>query len=732
MLFYKLCLERSSIHQFKRFYLLGASVLAFAIPNITFVAYVEPIVYNLNLLSTSTTFDQTQTLAPEHTVDFIPSMLWALYALGVLIFLFKFCKNLFQIYARIHQNPKETSKGFIHVLIDNLIIPHTFFNYIFLNKSKFKSQQIPKEVLLHEQTHAQQKHSIDIICMEVLQIALWFNPLIYLLKKDIKLNHEFLADDAVLKQGVNASAYQTILLAFSSKASHQHLANAINYSSIKKRFTVMKTQSSPKSNWLRRLLILPLLAVLLYSFTQREQVVKPSDASPLEIMDQPEAVSIELMKEYNKFIASYEQTKTIPVDKYNRAVAIYKLMSKAQKTSVKTYPGMALTNLLEVLPKTPSEIQFNAWKDETMFALWLDGTPIKNSYLNQITAIDIAYAQGNMVDVNERSAQFAPPYQTRLYTKHGFEQAFANAENRKEAEFKKVLSEIANENEQQQRVAQDGVTKAQLAEYNQLAKHYNDQAQDKRTIKIKDMKRLKVLYDKMSKAQKATAQPLPNFPPPPPPPLPETPTEAQKKTYTNGVVNHKSKENSYTYTHKNDKGEYVEVTVITDDEMMPPPPPPPPAKINTGFLKVNGQVLYYVEQQNGKTYYNRSGNLVDKNGKKLNGNIQVNASDVMPGQYITKVYQDSKVVVEFKDNVPEQFTAIVEIPTPPEPMSPLQLIKTMAKSNAEFYYERKKISSEKAIELVKQHNDLNIEVKSIDSKSPVVNITKAPIILETD
>ena len=98
--------------------------------------------------------------------------------------------------------------------------------------------------MLHEQAHASQKHTADILFIEVLKVVFWFNPLFYLYKKEIKLNHEFLADRAVLKKGLDASVYKELLLSFSSNQNNLSLVNAINYSSIKKRFTVMKKQTS--------------------------------------------------------------------------------------------------------------------------------------------------------------------------------------------------------------------------------------------------------------------------------------------------------------------------------------------------------------------------------------------------------------------------------------------------------------------------------------------------------
>ena len=256
VLFYKLFLENQNMHLFKRFYLLASIVFAFSVPFITFTEYVEPV---QPIESYQTSFEPVfvPQIVEEPQVNYVPIILWSIYGLGVLLFSVKFILNLIRIFNKIRKNETNKSQSFIYVLLNDLVIPHSFFSYIFLNKETYKTEQIPNEVLIHEQTHAIQKHSIDVLLIELLQILFWFHPLVYIIKHAIKLNHEFLADEAVINQGVEPSAYQQLLIAFSSNASKHELASAINYSSIKKRFTVMKTHTSKRNIWLRSIVLLP-------------------------------------------------------------------------------------------------------------------------------------------------------------------------------------------------------------------------------------------------------------------------------------------------------------------------------------------------------------------------------------------------------------------------------------------------------------------------------------------
>ena len=311
--FYKLVLEKESFHVFKRTYLLGSTVLAFIIPLITFTEYIEVIPQENPLFIPE--FTIRNNIIENEPINYTPYILWSIYSLGVLLFSLKFFKNLIELIIKVRRNPKFKNHSFINVLLQDPVIPHTFFNYIFLNKQKFETHQIPKEVLLHEQTHAKQKHSLDVLFIEILQIMLWFNPFIYFIKQSIKLNHEFLADHAVISNGISSSIYQKTLLAFSSNATQQPLANAINYSSIKKRFTVMKTKTSKQQFWLRNFLLLPILAILIYSFSEKKIV--EIDSVNFNSIETPQILLPEGLEKTDNYSSNTEKLKTIDSLKLN-------------------------------------------------------------------------------------------------------------------------------------------------------------------------------------------------------------------------------------------------------------------------------------------------------------------------------------------------------------------------------------------------------------------------------
>ncbi len=340
-IFYKFFLENESIHVFKRVYLLAALVLSYSIPFITF--YVPTTTNTANPVTLPDDINGIETSTFNLFLEQLPLILGILYFVGVLVFAYRFTKNLYQIISKIRRNPKLKIAKYIQVLLQDKVLPHTFFNYIFLNKTELESKEIPSEVIIHEQTHAQQKHSIDILFIEFLQVLFWFNPFIYFLKRSIKLNHEFLADQAVLNQGIAPNYYQNLLLVFSSNTQTPILANSINYSLIKKRFTVMKTQSSKNSIRLRVLLLLPLLALLIYSFSTTEEINK-DESNPIEEIEIIQKIATKAqVKEYNKLAKKYndmdEGRMKINKADVQRLKYLYNLMSDKQQKNAEPFPN---------------------------------------------------------------------------------------------------------------------------------------------------------------------------------------------------------------------------------------------------------------------------------------------------------------------------------------------------------------------------------------------------------
>ncbi|MEO6347306.1 MAG: M56 family metallopeptidase [Aquaticitalea sp.] len=725
MVFYKLFLERENMHLIKRYYLLAVLILSLGIPFVTFVQYIEPTITDTFVLPMDTIVSYPEIENVPAPTNYTPIILWSLYGLGFLIFGLKFSLNLSHIYKKIKHNPKHRNQRFINVLLTDLITPHTFFSYIFLNKRKYEAQEIPQEVFIHEQTHARQKHSIDVLCIELLQVVFWFNPLLYLIKKDIKLNHEFLADQAVLKNGIQPSAYQTLLLAFSSDAQHVELANAINYSSIKKRFTVMKTHTSKQKIWLRSLLLLPLVALTLYGFSERKDVVREDVNSVHTISDTIQNINIYIDKNENILL----NKKAIKFE--NLQVAINKLndhLTTEEKqlflSATIKYETEDTRDLMNKIPTILFNCNIYMWTAINVLELKTPGVNsviLKNKYAGKTIEEANKFYEKETIDLS--------PYEP--------------ADSTSPWQISTEVSAITYTEIDESKIPD--ASKELVEEYNTIARKFNSKASDDKIYKLKDVNRIYIIYPQLSKKQKEAAEKYPDiFKAFSTDQLKATPEEVEEY---NKLAKHCNSELSdeqpilkvkdikrleYLYSKMSDD-QKKNAETYPDFSKMPPPPSP-----ETGFIIVNGETLWYVKF-NPIKYYNKKGYLVDKNGKTLKGNNQVNASDVLPGQYINKIYQNDKVVVEFKDNM----SGAIPPPPPPPPLpppssphtedsaphldnSPLSAIlgnqeiyESMkkffvyqeAEKQVPFFLDGNKISSKQAIEFVKKTNNFKIEQK---------------------
>ena len=140
--------------------------------------------------------------------------------------------------------------------------PFSFFNWIFINPEWHKSDEI-EEIMMHELTHCQQLHSIDIIFAELFCVVFWFNPFVWLLKREVRLNLEYLADNSVLANGKDNKEYQYHLLGLTYRKNVATITNNFNVLPIKKRIKMMNKKETKGILKAKYMLYIPLVAMLL-------------------------------------------------------------------------------------------------------------------------------------------------------------------------------------------------------------------------------------------------------------------------------------------------------------------------------------------------------------------------------------------------------------------------------------------------------------------------------------
>jgi len=267
---YKLALENEKMFRFNRVYLLASLIFSLIIP-LQLISFESGFSNRMGLIQLDELVIQksTENLASISLNDFLIVLMTVSYGVVVVLLLLRFVLNLFSFYKRIKRNEVRIIKGKKVVLIEEPILPHSFWKSIFINKDAFENGKIPSELIAHEKAHLEQKHTLDILFIEVLQIVFWFNPLFIFYKKAIKLNHEFLADEAVNKQFDSVRSYQNLLLDFASNKNTVSLASTINYLITKKRLLMMTKKESPTKIVLKVSSVFVVYAVLLFVFSTK-------------------------------------------------------------------------------------------------------------------------------------------------------------------------------------------------------------------------------------------------------------------------------------------------------------------------------------------------------------------------------------------------------------------------------------------------------------------------------
>jgi len=282
---YKLWLENEKMFRFNRAYLLLSLVFSFVIPLQLFS--VEPLLGNtLSIIQLDGVVirDSNAVVDKTNSAQIITSILSIIYLIVALLFLVRFMVNLYSFYKKIKSNQRQLVDDVKVVLIEEPVLPHSFWKSIFINKEEYENGKIPSELIAHEKAHLQQKHTLDIVFIEVLQIVFWFNPLLVLFKKAIKLNHEFLADEAVNKQFDSVGNYQKLLLNFASNKSTIALASNLNYLITKKRLIMMTKKESRFKMMFKVLTVSVVCVLLLFVFSAETIAQKVNDKSDYDKM----------------------------------------------------------------------------------------------------------------------------------------------------------------------------------------------------------------------------------------------------------------------------------------------------------------------------------------------------------------------------------------------------------------------------------------------------------------
>jgi len=255
--FYRLLLQNQTFYNSNRYFLLASSIMAFVLP-ILQIGYLKPAPPQV---LEQVIYTELPPVQPSLGLSDYLYFAYVVIAIGFAIKLLLATGKIIGLWlgAKKHRN-----KSFTLVELQDEKEAFSFFNLLFIHPQMAEKQV----VLKHELVHIKQKHSVDVLFFELLQIVCWFNPIIYFIKRDVKLLHEYIADELSASTNQQKHDYVMFLIENSFGIVPQQLTNHIfNQSILKRRINMLNKKRT--TNWarLKLLLALPLGSAMLCTST---------------------------------------------------------------------------------------------------------------------------------------------------------------------------------------------------------------------------------------------------------------------------------------------------------------------------------------------------------------------------------------------------------------------------------------------------------------------------------
>ncbi|WP_297762050.1 M56 family metallopeptidase [uncultured Muriicola sp.] len=293
---YLFFLQKETLFKENRRFLLIGIFCALLCPFLTIPVYIEMVPTSFtqivsNSSSPSVAFQESGLdLWLIATVLYIAGMLFLLGRLGIQVF------SLRSVF--LHSANKTKRGGLVYIETSRKIAPFSFFHYIVYNPSLYNEVEL-EAILAHERAHCSQKHSLDILISHLITVVLWINPMSFLYRNTIRQNLEFLADASATTTLPSIKKYQYALLKVSGHALPIPIVNQFYNSLIKKRIVMLQKSQSKKANMLKSALVLPALALFLFSFNTKEIYVPNSASTEVNwlTLDSDKKIEVKITKD---------------------------------------------------------------------------------------------------------------------------------------------------------------------------------------------------------------------------------------------------------------------------------------------------------------------------------------------------------------------------------------------------------------------------------------------------
>ncbi|MGJ3233411.1 M56 family metallopeptidase [Marivirga sp.] len=389
------------MHKFNRLYLLFSLVASLSIPTLNLESQINLLQKVEGTVSTNIEFLGDEGSMPSSNTEKHESVGKALFSLYLIVSILLisrfFILNCLMI-NRIFSAKSKSLKDIKLIVITGDIAPYSYWRYIFLSQ-KDHNKGVEDEIIEHERAHIKQMHTLDILFIELLIAVFWCNPFLYFYRNAIRLNHEFLADRAVLKKAKNTAQYaelilEQIALAKSPKMNNP-LSSSFHYLKTKKRLIMMTKNYSKQRILIKQILMIPILVLAILTFSKNSIAQKTVSNENKIVSKQGTESESELQVAFdqiiNKYIVKTENGNSslnmnFTEEESRRLHDIYIRMSSRQqeKQIVKFSKRRYEKNI-------PTISQFEEWKDPEKYGIWIDSKRISNDELSNFSNTDFSH-----------------------------------------------------------------------------------------------------------------------------------------------------------------------------------------------------------------------------------------------------------------------------------------------------------------------------------------------------
>ncbi|WP_057938068.1 M56 family metallopeptidase [Algoriphagus resistens] len=439
---FKLFLSREKCFQFNRIVLLLTIPLAAIAP--LFSVPIE-IGYPLDPVENFIFFEQPQSsISLSHTSEpFTPTaettgIDWIVlsYLLIALMLLVYKSHSILSLLRWKNQGEKLMFEGTRIIISEKAKTPFSFLNAIFLNRKDYEKAYDLGVIISHEMAHISQKHYLDLLFLEFISVLFWFNPVCHVIKHQAKLNHEFLADQAILDRNFDINHYKRTLFKFSTS----HLipfTSPIVSSTLKLRMTMLnKIQNNRTKNL--SLFASCFLGILTWGVFTVELQAQETKTTPVTNVSQDipsteqrskaakaldkliEDATVIKTNSKGEEVRQFRNREGLSLQIYN----LYKQLPESEKTGDRKEYGELINSLTKIPEKKPiTQGQLEEWQDSSEYGIWIDGGRIENTILSSANPEDYSYYHISRLEKNAKNYG-KHYYQVNLMTHAYFDETF--------------------------------------------------------------------------------------------------------------------------------------------------------------------------------------------------------------------------------------------------------------------------------------------------------------------